>query len=72
MKFNYWDLGQQSTDAIVQVNLRGDAANVRLFDSSKIDTGIARSAFGVVVLSTAFFAKNWAQYETRRPRHSER
>lgn len=29
----------------------------------KIDQGIARSAFGVVVLSTAFFAKNWAQYE---------
>jgi hypothetical protein len=29
----------------------------------KIDQGIARSAFGVIVLSTAFFAKNWAQYE---------
>jgi len=29
----------------------------------KIDQGIARSAFGVVVLSAAFFAKNWAQYE---------
>lgn len=29
----------------------------------KIDEGIARSAFGVVVLSTAFFAKNWTQYE---------
>jgi hypothetical protein len=29
----------------------------------KIDQGIARSAFGVVVLSAAFLAKNWAQYE---------
>jgi hypothetical protein len=29
----------------------------------KIDEGIARSAFGVVVLSNAFFAKNWTQYE---------
>lgn len=29
----------------------------------KIGEGIARSAFGVVVLSNAFFAKNWTQYE---------
>jgi len=29
----------------------------------KIDQGVARSAFGVVVLSTSFFAKNWTQYE---------
>ena len=29
----------------------------------KIDEGISRSAFGVVVLSSAFFAKNWTQYE---------
>jgi hypothetical protein len=29
----------------------------------KIDAGIARSRFGVVVLSHAFFAKNWPQYE---------
>jgi len=29
----------------------------------KIDAGIARSRFGVVVLSKAFFAKGWAQYE---------
>jgi hypothetical protein len=165
MNFNYWDLGQQPAGAIVQVTMSGDAANVRLFDSSNysafkagrratgyggyatrspvrlqipndghwyvvidygglpgrgqagvevlpgrlpmlrervvpsldsltesvsrdalrqhglrvwfdefelgigdslrrnIDQGIAHSAFGVVVLSTAFFAKNWAQYE---------
>jgi hypothetical protein len=29
----------------------------------KIDAGIARTRFGVVVLSHAFFAKNWSQYE---------
>lgn len=42
-----------------------DEFELRLGDSlrRKIDQGIARSAFGVVVLSTAFFAKNWAQYE---------
>ncbi len=28
-----------------------------------IDTGIARSRFGIVVLSRSFFAKNWPQYE---------
>ena len=28
-----------------------------------IDTGIARSRFGLVVLSPAFFAKGWPQYE---------
>lgn len=29
----------------------------------KIDQGIARSRFGIVVLSKSFFAKNWPQYE---------
>jgi len=29
----------------------------------KIDEGLARSRFGVVVLSHAFFAKNWSKYE---------
>ncbi len=29
----------------------------------KIDQGIANSRFGVVVLSNAFFAKNWPQHE---------
>jgi len=29
----------------------------------KIDEGLAHSRFGVVVLSPAFFAKNWTQYE---------
>jgi len=29
----------------------------------KIDQGLARSAFGVVIFSVAFFAKGWPQYE---------
>lgn len=29
----------------------------------KIDAGLARSRFGLVVVSHAFFAKNWSQYE---------
>jgi len=29
----------------------------------KIDAGIAKSRFGLVVLSTSFFAKGWPQYE---------
>jgi hypothetical protein len=29
----------------------------------KIDAGIARSRFGIVVLSTPFFSKSWLQYE---------
>ena len=29
----------------------------------KIDTGLARSAFGVVIFSKPFFAKDWPQYE---------
>jgi hypothetical protein len=42
-----------------------DEFELKLGDSlrRKIDQGIAHSAFGVVVLSKAFFAKNWAQYE---------
>ncbi|MGH3470090.1 MAG: DUF1883 domain-containing protein [Thermocrispum sp.] len=34
LNFNSWDLGQQPTDAIVQITLSGNAANVRLFDSA--------------------------------------
>jgi hypothetical protein len=29
----------------------------------KIDSGLSRSRFGIVVLSPAFFSKNWPQYE---------
>lgn len=42
-----------------------DEFEMRIGDSlrRKIDQGIARSAFGVVVLSEAFFAKGWPAYE---------
>jgi hypothetical protein len=42
-----------------------DEFELRIGDSlrRKIDGGLARSRFGVVVLSPAFFRKNWPQYE---------
>jgi hypothetical protein len=42
-----------------------DDAELHIGDSlrRKIDQGLARSAFGVVILSEAFFAKGWPQYE---------
>ena len=42
-----------------------DEFELRIGDSlrRKIDAGVARSRFGVVVLSPSFFMKNWPQYE---------
>ncbi len=42
-----------------------DEFEMRIGDSlrQKIDVGVSRSRFGLVVLSPAFFAKNWPQYE---------
>jgi hypothetical protein len=42
-----------------------DEFQLRIGDSlrRKIDAGIARSRFGIVVLSNSFFAKGWPQYE---------
>jgi hypothetical protein len=42
-----------------------DEFELKIGDSlrRKIDAGIARSRFGVVVLSRSFFAKGWPQYE---------
>lgn len=42
-----------------------DEFELKLGDSlrRKIDTGLTKSRFGVVVLSPAFLAKNWPQYE---------
>lgn len=42
-----------------------DEFELKLGDSlrRKIDAGLTQSRFGVVVLSPAFFAKNWPQYE---------
>lgn len=54
-------------DALVSHNLNVwyDEFELKLGDSlrRKIDAGLANSRFGVVVLSHAFFAKNWPQYE---------
>lgn len=38
MNINHWDLGQQSTGASVHVKLTGNAANVRLMDSSNFQS----------------------------------
>jgi hypothetical protein len=42
-----------------------DEFEMKIGDSlrRKIDSGLARSRFGVVVLSKAFFGKGWANYE---------
>jgi hypothetical protein len=42
-----------------------DAFELRIGDSlrRKIDAGLARSRFGIVVLSRSFFRKGWPQYE---------
>ena len=42
-----------------------DKTELRIGDSlrRKIDYGLAHSAFGIVVLSSSFFAKGWPQYE---------
>lgn len=42
-----------------------DEFQLRIGDSLRrsIDRGLSNSRFGVVVLSSAFFAKNWPQYE---------
>lgn len=54
-------------DALVGhgVHVWFDDAELRIGDSlrRKIDHGLARSALGVVILSDAFFAKGWPQYE---------
>jgi hypothetical protein len=47
------------------VNVWYDEFELRVGDSLRrsIDKGLANSRFGIVVLSSAFFAKNWTQYE---------
>lgn len=54
-------------NALVTLRLRVwyDEFELRIGDSlrRKIDAGLAQSRFGLVVLSHAFFAKNWPQYE---------
>jgi hypothetical protein len=57
-------------DLVAALEQRGvevwyDETQLRIGDSlrQKIDAGLARSRFGLVVVSHAFFAKNWPQYE---------
>ena len=61
------DLVRPLAKALVDEGLRVwyDEFELRIGDSlrRKIDAGLAKSRFGVVVLSHAFFAKNWPQYE---------
>jgi hypothetical protein len=61
------DLVRPLAKALVDKGLRVwyDEFELRIGDSlrRKIDAGLAKSRFGVVVLSHAFFAKNWPQYE---------
>ena len=42
-----------------------DEFSLRVGDSIRraIDRGLAQSRFGIVILSKAFFAKEWPQYE---------
>ena len=49
----------------LEVRVWYDEFTLRIGDSirRKIDAGLARSRFGVVVISPAFLKKNWPQYE---------
>lgn len=56
-------LAQELTD--MGFNVWYDESTLKVGDSlrQKIDQGLSSSRYGVVVLSGAFFAKNWPQYE---------
>jgi len=61
------DLVRPLASALRELGLRVwyDEFELRIGDSLRrsIDTGLARSQFGIVVLSQPFFSKNWTQYE---------
>ena len=61
------DVVRPLAQALIGQNLRVwyDEFELRIGDSlrRKIDAGLAQSRFGIVVLSHAFFEKNWPQYE---------
>jgi hypothetical protein len=48
MDYAHWDLGQQSSGSVVQVNLSGNAANVRLLDSANLQSYRARRSHRAV------------------------
>ena len=61
------DIVRPLTNALIAEDLRVwyDEFELRIGDSlrRKIDNGLSRSRFGVVIISHSFFAKNWTQYE---------
>jgi cell division septum initiation protein DivIVA len=61
------DVARPLAEELQKLGLRVwyDGFELRIGDSlrRRIDDGLARSQFGIVVLSPAFFAKNWPQYE---------
>lgn len=61
------EVARPLADALVNRNVHVwyDDFELRIGDSlrRKIDAGLAQSQFGIVVLSQAFFQKNWTQYE---------
>lgn len=61
------DVVRALAEALTNQSLRVwyDEFELRIGDSlrRKIDMGLAQSRFGIVVLSHAFFGKNWPQYE---------
>ena len=61
------DVVRSLAQALIDQNLRVwyDEFELHIGDSlrRKIDMGLAQSRFGIVVLSHAFFEKNWSQYE---------
>jgi hypothetical protein len=61
------DIVRPLAKALINEGLRVwyDEFELRIGDSlrRKIDSGLAKSRFGIVALSHSFFAKNWPQYE---------
>lgn len=61
------DLVRPLADELTRIGLRVwyDEFELKVGDSLRrsIDKGIANCRYGIVILSAAFFAKNWAQYE---------
>ncbi len=61
------EVARPLANALIEAGLRVwyDEFELRIGNNlrRKIDAGLSRSRFGIVVLSPSFFAKNWTQYE---------
>lgn len=61
------DIVRPLAEALTQIDFRiwYDEFELKVGDSLRqsIDKGLVNSRYGIVVLSVAFFAKNWTQYE---------